>query len=93
MAFEKAKSNRTLAEQLGQPLRKGWFVSGSIETMRASGHAELAIPLSGPKGSGTLYVQALKRAGLWQIELLQFGQKGSTQRFDLLAETQPGAGH
>jgi len=89
-AFELAKRNPMLTERLGSPLRKGWLVAGSIETTAASGHAELAVPISGPKGSGTLYVEAHKEAGLWKIDLLQFGSKGSDERMDLLLST-PGA--
>ena len=83
-AFALAERNPVLTERLGSPLRKGWLVSGSIETTAASGHAELAVPISGPKGSGTLYVEAHKQAGLWKIDLLQFGSKGSDERMDLL---------
>jgi len=83
-AFALAERNPMLIERLGSPLHKGWFVAGSIETAPASGHAELAIPVSGPKGSGTLYVEAHKQAGLWNIDLLQFGSKGSDERMDLL---------
>ena len=86
-AFETAERNPVVADRLGSPLRKGWFVSGSVETTPASGHAELAIPISGPKGSGKLYVEAHKRAGLWKIDLLQFGSKDSDERTDLLLTT------
>jgi Cytochrome oxidase complex assembly protein 1 len=85
LALSVAESNPMLAERLGQPLKRGWLVSGSVEVTPASGHAELAIPVSGPKGSGTLYAQARKRAGLWHLEDLQFGSEGSSERLDLLA--------
>lgn len=89
-AFDLAEKNPMLTDRLGSPLRKGWFVTGSVETTPASGHAALAVPVSGPKGSGTLYVEAHQQAGLWKIDLLQFGSKGSDQRIDLLLST-PGA--
>jgi len=63
-AFALVEHNPMLTDRLGAPLRKGWWVTGSIEATPASGHAELAIPVSGPKGSGTVYVEAHKRAGL-----------------------------
>jgi hypothetical protein len=87
LAIQTAKSNRKMVERLGQPLKKGWFVSGDIEVTPVSGHAELAIPVSGPNGNGTLYVEAHKRAGLWHLELLQFGSKDSDQRLDLLTSS------
>jgi hypothetical protein len=84
LAVATAQSSPKLSERLGQPLKRGWFVSGSVEFTPASGHAELAIPVSGPKGSGTLYAEASKRAGLWRLEMLQFGTEGSAERLDLL---------
>jgi hypothetical protein len=85
IGIAQAESNPVLAERLGRPLKRGWFVSGSVEITTASGHAELVIPISGPKGHGTLYLEARKRAGLWHLELLQFGSEGSDERLDLLA--------
>jgi hypothetical protein len=84
LAVATAQSDAKMAERLGQPLKRGWFVSGSVEVTPGSGHAELAIPVSGPKGSGILYAEARKRAGLWRLEMLQFGTEGSTERLDLL---------
>lgn len=85
LAISTAESNPMLAEQLGQPLKKGWFISGTIQVTPASGHAELAIPVSGPKGSGTLYAEARERAGLWYLEKLRFVSPGSSGALDLLA--------
>ncbi len=84
LAISAAESNPLLAQRIGQPLKVGWFVSGSIEVDPASGHADLAIPISGPSGSGTLYAELHKRAGLWQLDLLQFGKDNSDDRLDLL---------
>ena len=84
LAIAEASASPALAERLGRPLKTGWFVSGTIEISPESGHAELAIPISGPKGSGTIYTEARKRAGLWHLEMLQFGNDGSTERIDLM---------
>src|SRR5438105_4291789 len=86
LAISTAQTSPVLALQLGQPLKTGWFISGSVEITPASGHAELTIPISGPKGAGTLYAEAHKRAGLWALDLLQFGKKGSDNRLDLLSD-------
>jgi Cytochrome oxidase complex assembly protein 1 len=84
LAVATAGSNPKIVERLGQPIKRGWFVSGSIEVTPGSGHAELAIPVSGPKGSGTLYAEARKRAGLWHLEILEFGRQDSSERLNLL---------
>lgn len=79
-----AESNPALSEQLGRPLKTGWFVPGKIEVTPASGHSVLTIPVSGPNGSGTIYAEGRKGAGVWHLEMLQFGNEGSSQRLDLL---------
>jgi len=89
LAFDKATANPVLAQRLGHPITKGRFVSGSINSTGPSGHAELAIPVSGPKGAGTLYVEAHKRAGLWELDLLQFGPTAGSERLDLLSSPAP----
>src|ERR1700760_1334963 len=60
LAFDNASASPMLIERVGAPLKKGWLVSGSIEVTGASGRAELAIPVSGPRGAGTLYAEAHK---------------------------------
>ena len=58
------------------PIRAGWFVQGDISTSGASGEADLAIPLDGPRADGTLYVVAEKRAGDWRYETLAVNVDG-----------------
>lgn len=88
LAIKTAESSPVLAEQIGSPMKVGWIATGSIEVSTDTGSAELSIPVSGPKGSGTLDVEAHKRAGQWHLELLQFGKASSDERLNLLpAET------
>jgi hypothetical protein len=84
LAIATAESNPMLIERVGQPIKTGWLVTGSVHVSTESGDADLAIPISGPKGAGTIYVEASKRAGLWQLELLQYGNDKSDERLDLL---------
>lgn len=82
MAISKAESSPALDERLGKPLKFGWFSSGEIEVNEASGHANLAISVSGPRGKGTLYVESRKEAGQRYLDLLQFADEQG--RLDLL---------
>jgi hypothetical protein len=84
LAIRTAESNPALVEYLGSPLKTGLFVSGNIEVTPVAGHAELAIPISGPKGSGTIYAEARKLDGLWHLENLEFRSKDSTARLNIL---------
>ncbi len=89
-AVARAKSNPAVIEALGSPVQEGMFLSGKTNVDGASGEADLSIPVSGPKGSGTIYVVASKAAGQWNYTTLQVEVKGSGQRIDLLGETSAG---
>jgi hypothetical protein len=70
---------------LGTPIEPGSFVSGNLSVSGASGEAELVIPISGPKGKGTLVARATKRAGEWRFSMLLFEPEHG-RRIDLLEE-------
>jgi hypothetical protein len=80
-----AQSNRRVAQQLGSPIDEGWLLSGSVNVSDASGDADLSVPISGPKGKGTVYVTAQKSAGRWNYSLMQVAIDGSDEKIDLLA--------
>ncbi len=85
-AVDRATSSPQVHTVLGEPVKVGWFVSGSVNVSGPSGDADLSIPLSGPQGKGTLYVTARKRAGHWQYQVLEVGVEGKPQRIDLMSE-------
>ena len=75
-ALTRAQSDPAVIAALGEPIRAGWFVQGNISASGASGEADLAIPLDGPRADGTLYVVAEKRAGEWRYETLAVNVDG-----------------
>ena len=79
-----ASESPAVVEALGRPVEPGWWYTGSTKIVGPSGEADLAIPLSGPLGRGTLYVIANKRAGEWSFELAQVEIEGRKERIDLL---------
>jgi len=83
-ALDHAKANPAVIEALGKPIEPGFFASGSVNVSGASGHAELSIPLSGPKGSGTVYAEATKTAGQWRYTRLEVEIVGRPSRIHLL---------
>jgi hypothetical protein len=83
-AMEAARANPAVVAALGEPMEEGWLVSGSFEESGGSGQAQFAIPLSGPKGSGTLYVEARKSAGEWNYSTMAVEIDTSKERVDLL---------
>ena len=74
---------KALSAELGTPIETGWFVSGSVSVSGPTGHADVSIPLSGPRASGTLYGVADKSAGLWTFSLLELELEGRPGRIDL----------
>lgn len=87
-AIALARSNPAVSGKIGQPLKIGWFASGNINISGPSGDADLAIPISGPHGKGTIYAVAKKSAGVWRFEILQVEIAGEPQRIDLLLQEQ-----
>ena len=59
-ALTRAKANPAVIEALGSPINDGFLLSGNANVNGASGESNLAIPISGPKGKGTIYVSANK---------------------------------
>jgi hypothetical protein len=82
-AMARARANDEVKTLLGEPIESGFWMSGNINVDGSSGNADFSIPLSGPKGSATLYVTAKKAAGRWEFTTLEVAPKGSQDRIDL----------
>ncbi len=87
-ALEKARISPEVVSILGSPIEDAWYVTGSMNVSGPSGNADLAIPIHGPKGTGTVYVVAKKSAGVWQFTTLEVGIGGRPDRIDLLQQVQ-----
>lgn len=57
------QSNPEAIEALGTPIEPGFMLSGNISFNNGDGEADLTVPVSGPKGSGSLRVVADKTGG------------------------------
>ncbi len=85
-ALTRAKANAEVQAALGTPIKEGWFISGNTHADGASGDANLSIPISGPKGSGTIYLVAEKKAGRWNYSTLEVEVPGRKDRIDLTGD-------
>lgn len=85
-ALAEARTNPYVQEALGSPIEDGILVMGKINVKGSSGHADLAIPISGPDGDGTIYVVASKSAGQWAMIRLVVDIKATNERIDLMAD-------
>jgi hypothetical protein len=85
VGVSRAKANDEVVAALGTPIEEGAFPMGSIEVNGGSGTADLTIPIHGPDGEGTVYVQAEKFGGSWEYRRIVVEVEG--RQIDLLAET------
>jgi hypothetical protein len=86
-AIARAKANPEVISALGTPIDTGMFVSGNINVSGGSGQADLSIPISGPKGAGTIYAVAVKTGGAWEFSTLTVQIKSTGEKIDLRAGT------
>jgi Cytochrome oxidase complex assembly protein 1 len=70
LAVQSAKTNPRVTREIGSPMKEGFFMTGNINLSNDSGLANLAIPISGPKGKGTIYAVASKTKGTWTFSSL-----------------------
>jgi hypothetical protein len=70
LAMNAAEASPCVANSVGLPLKSGGMVSGSTEESSQTGSAYLEIPVKGPKGKGSLAVEAKKSNGNWKIDSL-----------------------
>jgi hypothetical protein len=83
-ALARAQTHPAVVKALGSPIKAGIFVMGSINVSGPSGQADLAIPISGPNGKGTIYARASKSAGRWTFSQLAVEIKATKERIDLI---------
>ena len=84
-AMRAARAHPALEAAIGAPLEEGRWFSGNFEETGPSGKASIAIPLTGPRGAATIYVEATKSAGQWHYDVLVAQVEASGERIDLQA--------
>ncbi|WP_158549346.1 cytochrome c oxidase assembly factor Coa1 family protein [Lysobacter silvisoli] len=62
-ALARTRGNAQAVAALGLPIEEPWMVMGSVAGGAKRGSAHLQIPLTGPKGAGTVYVDATRESG------------------------------
>jgi Cytochrome oxidase complex assembly protein 1 len=91
-AMAKARSHPDLIAALGQPVEKGWLVTGVIQRgADVDRVAKLSIPVSGPRGEGTLTVEGIKSGPFWYFPKLELSV-ASGKTFDLRKHPEPAGG-
>lgn len=83
-AVQRAENSAQVVSALGTPVTEGWFITGNINLAGTSGNANLAIPITGPKGKAKVYVVADKSEGVWRYSTLKVRVESTGQPIDLL---------
>jgi hypothetical protein len=78
------QSNPIAANALGTPIAAGGSRNASISIDGNNGKAALEFPVSGPKASGTAFVEAIKKNGVWSLTRLYLKLDGSNGEIDII---------
>jgi hypothetical protein len=85
-AIARAERSREVTDRIGSPLQPGWLPQGQIQVSGSTGTAQMAIPVTGPRGKATINLDARKVAGSWQFLSLQVQFEDSSSVNLLAAE-------
>ena len=83
IALARAQTNPAVIAAIGSPISQTGIVSGNSNVNGPAGEVSLSIPLSGPKGKATLYVEAKKSADLWMFQTMVVKIEKTGKRIDL----------
>lgn len=82
-ALAAARAHPAVIRALGQPLERGFMMSGRIDVTNDEGNADIRYRLQGPRGKGWLHVVGQRRQGRWQYDVLQAQIDGQATPIDL----------
>ena len=90
LGVEKLQASSAATSVLGTPITTG-FPFGSINLSGASGTAILNFSATGPKAAGQVFLEAIKKDGVWSIRRLMLKPDGSDQGIEIVNGTPGGA--
>jgi hypothetical protein len=82
-AVAAAKASPEVQAALGVPVEDGFASQWMMTSTGSSGSASFDIPISGPKGKGTLHVEAAKLSGVWSFTELDVVVRGQAEKIEL----------
>jgi hypothetical protein len=88
LAIAQASANPQVRVHIGEPIKPAWLISGEMNVSGSSGKANLVIPISGPRGRGSIHAVAQKSGGVWRFTYLQVDVVNQSASIDLLS-TEP----
>jgi Cytochrome oxidase complex assembly protein 1 len=85
-ALTRAGRNSQVIDRIGTPLKAARVLQGKLNTSGSNGTARMTIPVSGPRGKGTIYVDAREVSGNWEFLALQLRFEGQPDCLNLLED-------
>ncbi|MDZ4288573.1 MAG: cytochrome c oxidase assembly factor Coa1 family protein [Prosthecobacter sp.] len=58
-----AQESKEMQQELGQPMRMGWFVTGDISTFNGNGTVNVTVPIVGPAGEASVHTMGTREPG------------------------------
>jgi hypothetical protein len=89
LAVSKLQASSEAASVLGTPILTGTPL-GSISVTPTSGRALLSFSATGTKATGRVFLEAIKKDGVWSLRNLTLKMEGSNTVIDLLKGTTAG---
>jgi len=88
-ALERASANPAVREALGTPLTTKFFGENNVMVYNAgsgrkTSEATFSIPVTGPRGSGTIMVAGERRKGTWHFQRMEINIDKTGATIDLL---------
>jgi hypothetical protein len=83
LGVSRLQNSPIAANVLGTPISAG-IPRGSVSINSSSGTAHLSFSASGPRASGVVLVEAIKKDGVWSLTKLTLKPNGSDNAIDLV---------
>ena len=82
-ALNAAQTHPAAIAALGEPVKPGLLPTGKINLTGNEGDADIAVPVSGPKAKGKVYIVGTKSAGKWTYTTFELALEGQEERIPL----------
>ena len=84
-ALEKINQDDEITNALGKPIEKDGMIQGSYNNSNGKKTADMKIPITGPNGSGVLFIEASGENDNWTYHVIRVEIKDN-ESIDLLEE-------
>ena len=84
--IKRAQASSELKAALGEPIKPGLLISGSVNINNGVGSANIIVPVNGPAGSASIHTVGSKANGVWTYNEMTATPSKGGQAIDLLKQ-------